>query len=152
MKVLNIRNKKPLGDCFLEFVWTDAGHPCTSLCFLRSETFWWVSQNFCLIAFKFDDLKTRFVTQNLNLQFPIKKVMKIVLLLSISLLEVYNYHVLKPRISPPLYRCIKRLWFLFLFCSVSLKHLFQLIICPVWLLERELCQNVCHFNLLVVQI
>lgn len=38
-KVLKIRNKKPLGSCALEFVWTDPGHPCAALCFLRSETF-----------------------------------------------------------------------------------------------------------------
>lgn len=58
--------------------------------------------------------------------------MKITLLFSVSLSEVWNYHALKCRISPLLYQYIKKLWLSFPF-TVSLKHL---IICSVWLLEK----------------
>lgn len=72
--------------------------------------------------------------------------MKIALLLFVSFSEVCNYRALKPRISPLLYKYIKRLIFIpLLLCVIKA---ICLIICPAWILEKEgeLCQNVYHFN------
>lgn len=73
--------------------------------------------------------------------------MKITLLFSVSLSEVWNYHALKCRISPLLYQYIKKLWLSLSFHCVieAFNYMFSMAL-------REVCQDVWYFNLMVMQI